>query len=150
MKNNGLDERQEQAVARIGTTSFYVMFCVCAVTIVVELFLTGSLKSVAGETVVLLAGGIPCMVGYMKNGLWSRHSRPLGRGQNLLLSIVFSGIFSVIYAAFLCRGNLRDGQAAVGAAGFFVGVAVLCFVCLGIMGRIAEKNQEKEEQKYRD
>jgi len=63
MKKSGLDERQERIMEEIGAKSFTVMFLVCAAVIVGELAWSGDLGSVAGETAVLLAGGIIYMAG---------------------------------------------------------------------------------------
>ena len=57
MKNN-LDERQNQEVRQIAANAFYIMFIISAVSIVIQLVLLGQgMKSVLGETVILLAGG---------------------------------------------------------------------------------------------
>lgn len=147
-KKNGLDERQEKLVNKIGMRSFMVMFFACAAAIVAQLAWKRNLSAVAGETVVLLAGGVTCLFGTMKNGIWSKSGRRATVGENLLWSVVMSGIFSVLYAAILLlRGG--DSRKVAGAAlGFFVGIAVAGFVILTILGIVTQKRKEKEEEKY--
>lgn len=53
-----LDERQMQEAAKIASISFYVMYGVCALAIILQLIVTGRLENVIGETAVIAAGGI--------------------------------------------------------------------------------------------
>ena len=79
----------------------------CAASIIAQLAWKKDLSAVAGETVVLLAGGVTCLFGTMKNGIWSKSGRRATVGENLLWSVVMAGIFSVLYAAVLL---LRGGD----------------------------------------
>lgn len=147
-KKSGLDERQEKLVNKIGMRSFMVMFFSCAAVIVGQLAWKKDLSAVAGETVVLLAGGLTCLVGTMKNGIWSKSGRRATVGENFLWSVVMSGIFSVLYAAVLLLRGGNSGKVAGAALGFFVGIAVAGFVILTILGIVTQKRKEKEEEKY--
>ena len=61
-----LDERQIQEAARVAGISFYVMYMVCAISIVVQLAAAGHPKNVIGETIALLAGGSVYLIGSVK------------------------------------------------------------------------------------
>lgn len=147
-KKSGLDERQEKLVDKIGMRSFMVMFFACAAAIIAQLAWKKDLSVVAGETVVLLAGGVTCLFGTMKNGIWSKSGRRATVGENLLWSVVMAGIFSVLYAAVLLLRGGDSGKVAGAALGFFAGVGVLGSVVLTILGFVAQKRKEKEEEKY--
>ena len=67
---NGLDERQNQEIARIGMYGFYAMFIASAAVIVAELIWKGTWEVVIGETVVFLTGGCLYLIGCMKKGIW--------------------------------------------------------------------------------
>lgn len=46
-----LDERQIQDAARVAGISFYIMYMVCAISIVFQLTAAGHLNNVIGETI---------------------------------------------------------------------------------------------------
>lgn len=148
MKKSGLDERQEQLMAKTGALSFYVMFAVCMLVIIVELIWKGSLENVIGETIVFAAGGITCLAGCIKNGIWNKTGKDMTIGENLLESVICSGIFSVLYAMALSRkvgDNVSIGKYVVF---FFIGISILCFICLLVLGKLARSRKEKQEEKY--
>lgn len=148
MRKHKLDERQEQVTAKVGALSFYVMFFACAIVIIGELVWKGSLENVLGETIVLLSGGITCLWGFVRNGIWTSNNMKMTVGQRLLGSIVCSGIFSVFYA-FLLTGRVSNGvNITKYVVLFFVGISVLCFICLTVFQIAAKRKAREQEQKY--
>ncbi len=145
---NGLDERQNQEMARSGMYAFYVMFIVSAAVIVAELIWKGALEAVIGETVIFLAGGLTYLAVCMKKGLWSRSGRDMTMGQSALMSMVFSGIFTVFFVLALRQKVGEPVDLLKHAALFFVKISVLGFLCLTVMGWISRKNRQKQEKKY--
>ena len=83
-----LDERQIQEATKIASISFYVMYGVCALAIILQLIVTGRLENVIGETAVIAAGGIVYLSGSVKKGL-SRENSPSPL-RSLFESTVFS------------------------------------------------------------
>lgn len=148
MKKSVLDERQEQELAKVGVLSFYVMFFVCTAVIIVELLYKGSLENVIGETIVFAAGGVTCLVGSLKKGIWTKSSSHMTVGQNLLGSVICSGIFSIFYAFLINRKASESVNILKYVGIFFVGIAVICFIVLCIIGKIAQVRKEKEENRY--
>jgi predicted neutral ceramidase superfamily lipid hydrolase len=144
------DERQKQETNQIGALSFVVMFLLCAVVIVVELIWKGSLEIVAGETIVLLGGGITYLSCTLRDGYWVKSEKGLSITQNLLMSIVFAGIFSVIYALVIVKKIGESVMVAKYVAIFFGVIVVLSFICLLIFGKIAQHKNKKQEEKYPD
>lgn len=144
------DERQQQTAGRVGTVSFMVMFFVCVAVIIVQLTVGESLMMVAGETAALLAGGITCLVGYVRNGLWTGKAGKMSIWQEFFLSILFSGTFSVLYAFVLGRKVSSDVHIGRYVIYFFVGITVLCFLCLVLLNTVAGRRQKRQEQKYED
>ena len=88
-----LDERQIQEATKIASISFYVMYGVCALAIILQLIVTGRLENVIGETAVIAAGGIVYLSGSVKKGL-SRENSPSPL-RSLFESTVFSALFTV-------------------------------------------------------
>lgn len=142
-----LDERQTQITARIGAFSFHIMFFVCAVTIIIELLCYKTLENVWGETIILMAGGVACLGGNLRNGIWQKgsHSTIL---PNLLLSILCSGIFSILYALIIYQKAPQNTFILLWIGIFFAVITALCFFTLSILGRIAKQKEKKQAQKY--
>lgn len=147
MRKGRLDERQERVVEGIGSLSFMVMFMMCAIVITGELIWGGNIKSVAGETVVLAAGGAVYLAGTIKNGIWTKSGRRMSMGQKALLSIIFAGVFSVFYVLIISRKAVGNAGVEKIAGIFFIGIAVLCFLCLWGLEKLAWNRQEKEEKR---
>ena len=145
-----LDERQELAANKIGMISFRVMFVLCPVIIVAEMLWKGNLELVIGETIVFLAGGIICLAGNIRNGSWTKSGNQMSIFQNLLLSATCSGIFSVIYALVISRKVNGIVSIARVVVLFFIGITVLCFAVLTVMGKAAQSKKEAQEKKYMD
>lgn len=145
---NGLDERQNQEIARIGMYGFYAMFIASAAVIVAELIWKGTWEVVIGETVVFLTGGFLYLIGCMKKGIWTKSGRDMTVGQSAFLSVIFSAIFTVFYCLAISQKAGIQENLSKYAAAFFVGISVLCFLCLVIMGKISQKSREKQEKKY--
>lgn len=148
MMKRGLDERQDQLAAQIGVYSSYVMFFVSVAVIVAEVIWMGTFQAVIGETVILLAGGLTGLAGCIKNGIWAKSGGDMGAGQSLLLSVVCSGIFSVFYAAALYHKIGGDVDVVRHALLFFLGIGLLGFICLQILGRAAQRRRKEQENRY--
>lgn len=147
MKQN-MDERQRMEMNKTGMISFYIMFGVCVAVIVVQMIWKGSLEVVLGETLVFLAGGISCLMGSIKNGYWTLSGEKMTLKQNLLLSVVCSGIFSVLYAVIIIRKANEVIWAVRAVVLFFIGVAVLGFITLSLVGKMAQYQKEQRDKKY--
>ena len=145
---NGLDERQNQEMARIGMYGFYMMFLISAVVIVAELIWKGRLEIVMGGTVIFLAGGLTYVTACMKKGIWTGIGGDMTVGRSALLSVMFSAIFTIFYCLAISRKTETQINLSRHAVGFFVGISILSFLCMMIMGRISKRNREKQEKKY--
>ena len=143
-----LDERQLQEVAKITTISFYVMYGACAVSILLQLVITGRIQDVAGETITLIAGGLVYLFGTVKKGLISGKSRSFVH--ILLESVGFSAVFTVLYAFTIRKKAGPEAEITTAVLLFFMGITVLCFFTLKLMDSMAERKRKKQEQKYSD
>lgn len=150
MIKRGLDERQGRLVDKIGARSFNVMFFVSAVAIVVELIEIGTFQAVIGEMAIFLAGGLTSVAGCVRNGIWAKGGGDMSVGHSLLLSVVCTGIFTVFYALALEKKTGKEADVAAAAAFFFIGVGLIAFLVLLLLGRVARKRREDQEKKYLD
>lgn len=149
--NNNFDERQCQEVNSIAKKAFYVMFVISVLSIIVQLvFLNAELMYVMGETLTLLCGGIVYLICSIKKGIFSFKGKSLTLFDNVLGSVVCSGFFSVLYGMIISRKASEDISINRYIGGFFVGISIVCFLVLFIMGKYAEHSQNINEQKYDD
>lgn len=148
-----LDERQSQALGKYAMGSFTVMYIVCAVAIVVQLYIeNGDFSQVLGETIIMLTGGIIYLYGVTKTGTFSANGICKGKNSifvNIGISIFVSGVFSLAYCMIISKlaKNEITNLGKV-AATFFVGIEVLCFVVLALMGVLSDREKRKSEKKY--
>lgn len=150
MKKQHYDERQEQLLRKAGTAGFSVMFFLCPIIIITELLWRGRLEFVLGETVIFLAGGIVCIAVCMKNGIWSKSGKKAPVWQNLLYSLVFSGLFTFFYAIIISKKASENVNIAKYAVLFFIFIFLLGFLCLSVINLLIERKNKRDEEKYSD
>ncbi len=109
MKNH-LDERQYQIELKIAYRCFIAMYIACAALALLGLITGGDLKSVLGETAVLVIGGCLYLFGIVKNGLWTslktsgeKSYSKMSILRSLTGSILCSAVFSVFYGIAISR-----------------------------------------------
>lgn len=140
--NKYLDERQEQSLGKYAVISFYIMYVISAIAIVVQLYVGGgNLLLVFGETIIMVAGGVVYLYGIVKTGTFSANGICKGKTGilvNICISIFVSSIFSLIYGIIL-NGMPKNETINIGkvVAMFFAGITVLCIVVLEIMRNIS-------------
>lgn len=149
-----LDERQNQIVGRYGMVSFIVMYLISALLIVVQLLMGEEIFKVLGETLIMLSGGMIFLFGMIREGMFSACGIYQGRKGyvlNMITSIMLSGIFSVIYGVILSNMKVQK-QINLGkyVACFFVGIAVICFFVLFILGLLSRRSLKRSENKYNE
>lgn len=94
-------ELEKQKAARIGSISFSLMFLTCAMAIVIQMVITGDLALVAGETVILLAGGLAYVYFMVKSGIWNKIQPQSTQKKDFMISIICTGIFSIVFCRML-------------------------------------------------
>lgn len=150
MRKQELDERESQELRRGEKMGFYIMFSMAVLVILVQLliFQTG-IREVFGETLILLVGGGVYLGVSMKQGIWKCRGGNLNIWQNLIYSLVFSNLFCNLYVIVISKKEVH-GKVGMLAGLFFVGIFVLAFAVLTILGYLTEKVRKKRESKYAD
>ena len=145
------DERQTQTAEHLGTISFYVIFLVSITAILIQLtFFSAPLQNVLGETAAVLTGGLVYLSGCIKNGLWSSDKTKSSWRENLILSLVCSGIFSIFYGFAISRKASADTAIGKYVCFFFIGITLISFIVTTLLGAGARKQERKQEEKYSD
>ena len=135
---------EKEKVLKIGNTAFGFTFAVCVAMIVVQLLITDNLSLVAGETAILLAGGIFYLGVMIYHGLWEKglklKNTPFTDG---VISIICAGVFSALLAVVYLKLGASMTKTAQAVAVFFVGISVTGFGVLRILACLSQKRKNK-------
>lgn len=146
---NNLDERQELMALKIAERSFQIMFFGLALAIIVQNFLCREnvIKYVAGEMVILCAGGAYQVVASIRRGIWDRRIKATAKS-NFVVSFVSSAVTAAV-VGIINYVRFGMGEAALASAViFFVSIFILCYIVLSVMLIVyKKKNRELEEEK---
>ena len=137
---------EKKKVEKAGNIAFGLTFLVCAVAIIIQLIVTVNLSIVIGETVTLLAGGIAYIAIMVYNGVWETNVRHKNNPfKDFLISVVCSGIFTVVLVACYTRLGAKMSQTVHISIPFFIGIAILGFAVLRILAYCNSDRKEKNE-----
>ncbi len=127
---------------------FTVIYGVC-----IQMLLTVDIRLVLGETATALVGGILYASIMVYNGIWDKclpKSATIWR--DFFTSVIFAGIFTVIYGVCLFRMGATETQITRLALGFLIGIIIVAFIILRLLAFINRKRnqnslnvQEKKE-----
>lgn len=140
------NELEKNRAARTGNISFGIMFLVCAMAIIVQMIMAGELSLVIGETIILIAGGAVYIFIAIRNGSWNGTIIKSTPKKDLVLSIICTGIFSIIF--YLLLKGKSDSLHAIGAAiSFFIIISVISYALLrGISYLSSKKSGELKDK----
>ena len=129
------------------------MFVISVLAIIIQMLLTVDIRLVLGETATALVGGILYASIMVYNGIWDKclpKSATIWR--DFFTSVIFAGIFTVIYGVCLFRMELQNTDNTIS-----IGISVLVlllwrFIILRLLAFINRKRnqnssnvQEKKE-----
>ena len=135
---------EKQEAARAGNTAFGLTFAVCAAAIILQLIITARLDIVAGETAVLLTGGIVYLGMIVYNGVYET-----GTGfknsifTDALISVICAAFFTGILAFCYMRMGAEASQTARVSLVFFAGITAAGFAVLRILAYSARRIKEQ-------
>lgn len=146
-----IDERQKQELFTTSHWGFLIMFSVSVLVILVQLlFMKATLMQLLGENIILLSGGIYAISGYIKKGFWSKNKLEPSIKSNFIYSLIASFFATILFGVGI---YIRVGSSVVKATtigGFFIGILLIAFVVLTILGYLTETLKEKIENEYKD
>lgn len=138
------NELEKQRAAKAGNLSFGIMFLICAITIVVQMLMTGNLSLIIGETVILLAGGLIYIFCVVKNGAWDGALTKSTPRKDLIVSLICVGIFSIIFF-LIVKKNVATLQAIGIAVCFFVVLSAISYFLLRGLAHLSQKKSDKRK-----
>ena len=131
---------QKQHSLKAGGIAFSIAFFVCAITIVVQLIVTGKWSMVIGETITFLTAGIIYLFLIVKNGAFD--SKKHADRRYTAISVICAGSFSIIMALCLL-GRVSTIQVLTCSSIFFAAMAIIGRIVLGILNKANRNVQNK-------
>ncbi len=136
------NELEKQRAARAGNLSFNIMFLVCAISIILQMLMTGNLSLIAGETAVLLSGGLIYVFSTVKNGAWNGTWIKSTQKNDFITSLICVGIFSILFCLILKR-HMTAPLAVGTAVCFFIILLAISYALLRGISHLSEKKSDK-------
>ena len=144
-----LDEMQEQKLLHIEKNSFWFLYGMLFLAIIIQISMGGHLRESGAEMICFMAVSVFMVVSCLRAGIWDRHLRADCK-TNLKVSCISA--FTVALCSFLGipRRNLSTKM--------FIGVTTLCvavtfvvtFAVLGICSHFYQKKREALENEEED
>ncbi len=143
MKNDRIqDERIVLTRRKIQSDAYQVLVCILVISIIVQqFFLNAPFSQFAVEFFCLIGSGIYMTIRHLTAGIdiWSSKEKS---SKSLLISILTSGVISVILLAFLSGEDNIENLVL-----FFVCFTVFSFIIHTLMRFINKKKQESIDNK---
>lgn len=135
---------EKERTVKTGNIAFGLSFAICVIMIIIQLIATGNLEYVAGETAILLIGGIS-YVGMMSyNGIYETNSKlKKSPFTDAMISIICVIIFATALAIYYVKMGVEISLIVYVALIFFVGISIVGFAVLRILAYYSHKRKNK-------
>lgn len=144
-KDGILDEMRDQKMLKMEEYGYWILFWGLALAVIVQLFLGGTLRQVAGELIVLFLGGVYVLATSLKNGLWSRSAEPTRKG-NAIASLIPAAVICVLNVIKLIQKQETGTSDILLTAGITAATYVICFAVLeGLRAAYKKRRQQLDE-----
>ncbi|MBQ4506310.1 MAG: hypothetical protein II971_03575 [Firmicutes bacterium] len=142
MKNNMLDERQEQVLEGIESRGCWIAFWGLLAAIIVQSLMGRGADSFAGEWIVFMILSVYLLAGCLKNGIWDRKIAPK-TSTNIKASILAGAVVGLItFVNLHVRLGLEMGSSLLASALTWAGTSLLCV--LALTAALASYNKKKK------
>lgn len=143
---NNLDEMQEQKLLHIEHNVCWLCFWGLLASIYIQIAMGNSdIRSIGGESLILLISGGYILFACLKNGIWDRNLKP-NRKTNLWLSplsgLAFGGFWGVLSYV---RYHALAGSVAIFVM-MFLSVSVLPMLGLTVTSSICKRCKRRKNQ----
>lgn len=142
-----VDERQEMDILRVEHYSFYLMYFLLAIEMIIQGIILNEGDKIFGEWIVFMVVSAFALIGWIRKGVWSYQSRKVPGIKSYIWYSLIAGVVGGILG--YC-GGLRwgAGNASALMANVIVmagGTYVLAFITFLFAGSIARKREKKLE-----
>lgn len=147
MKNNKLDERQEQVLEKIESRGCWIAFWGLLAAILAQSLMGRGAESFAGEWIVFFVLSVYLLAGCLKNGIWDRRFEPKA-STNIKASLISGAVIvllTFVNLRFRIGLDIKDALLVSLLTG--AGTALLCFLALSVaVASYRKKKKALEEE----
>lgn len=135
---------EKQKAAKAGNLAFILTVAVCAAAIIIQLILTGKWIMVAGETAVLVIGGVVYIGVMTYQGIYETGTKIKNTPfTDAIISILCAAAATAALAIYYIRWGAEISQTIRISCLFFAGIGVCGFAVLRMLAHVSHKRQEK-------
>lgn len=140
-----VDERQEMDLLKVEHFGFWFMYWMLFAALLIQgLFMEGGLKRAAGEWIVFMSTSIAVLIGCIRKGVWSFHTRKVpGIKAYLIYSLitaVLTGVpFGILYG-LRANGNSVKGI-MIFILSFMALMYIITFAVFLLVGTMTKKRE---------
>ena len=145
MKQNNLDEMQEQALLKIEHNGCWLAFWGLLAVMAIQMMLGVPGVQMLGEWIVFMALSLYLCIAGLRKGIWDRHLQ--ANGKTNLVSSILAGVAVGILTSVSCREFIREPLDLV-----FIGVMpamvtfVLCLAGLTVALKVYRNRRKKLDE----
>lgn len=140
-----VDERQEMDLLRVEHYSFWLMFWLLAIEIVVQGIILDEGDKILGEWIVFIVTAVFSVAGFIRKGVWSYQAKKVPGVKSYFLYSIVAGVAggAISFLGMIKRspGNLQAVMAAT--IGTATGIFVISFIGFSVLGTIT-RHRERE------
>lgn len=141
------NELERKKAQKAGNIAFIVMFAICVLAIIIQMWVTVDFKIVLGETIAIILGGIVYISIMVRNGVWEINSKTKNTLlRDAVISVLCACTFSIIYAFLIVKQGADKSQAVQMSVMFFIGIMVVGFVVLRLLAYANNKQRMKKQK----
>lgn len=142
-----VDERQEMDLLRVEHYSFWLMFWLLAIEIVVQGIILDGGDKILGEWIVFIVTAVFSVAGFTRKGVWSYQAKKVPGVKSYFLYSIVAGVAggAISFLGMFKRshGNLQAVMAAT--IGTATGIFVISFIGFSVLGTITRHRERKLE-----
>lgn len=143
MSKNNLDEMQERKLLSIEGRGVWLAFWCLYGAIVIQFCIGTTLRELAGELFAFIPLSVYITVACIKNGIWTRDTKPTTKS-NAFLSLIPMVVIGVV---FLLRSYINSAliskDAITTTVIFMLAVYISCFLLLEIASKAYSNKRNK-------
>lgn len=142
-----VDERQERDLLLVEHYSFWLMFWLLAIEIIIQGIILDDGDKIIGEWIVFMITAVFAVAGFTRKGVWSYQSKKVPGVKSYFLYSVVAGIVGGVLGFLGGMKRSPENQAAILAnvVGMATGIFAVSFVGFVIMGTITKHREKKLE-----
>lgn len=142
-----VDERQEMDLLRVEHYSFWLMFWLLAIEIVVQGIILDGGDKITGEWIVFMITAVFSVAGFIRKGVWSYQSKRVpGVKSYFLYSLIAGAVGGVLgFLGGMKRSPGNQGAICANVVGMATGIFAISFVGFSVLGTITRYREKKLE-----